>query len=87
MASTSDELDWHKVLSPDVLPEGRVTSATCAHLTLCWWRGDRLREFCGSRSRTLCTVRQFSPRASTVCFIKTTPYCARQSLGEEDAMR
>ncbi|MDJ0861954.1 MAG: thiamine pyrophosphate-binding protein [Gammaproteobacteria bacterium] len=35
MASTSDELDWHKVLSPDELPEGRVTSATCAQLTLC----------------------------------------------------
>ena len=35
MASTNDDLVWHKVLNADELPEGRVTSATCAHLTLC----------------------------------------------------
>ncbi len=38
MASTSDDLVWHKVLNADELPEGRVTSATCAHLTLCMTR-------------------------------------------------
>ena len=38
MAATSDDLVWHKVLNADELPEGRVTSATCAHLTLCMTR-------------------------------------------------
>ena len=38
MTSTSDDLVWHKVLNADELPEGRVTSATCAHLTLCMTR-------------------------------------------------
>ena len=26
---------WFKVLAPDELPEGRVTTATCAHRTVC----------------------------------------------------
>jgi len=28
MASTSDDLAWHKVLNADELPEGRVTTRT-----------------------------------------------------------
>ena len=35
MASTSEELVWRKVLQADELPEGRVKSAACGHLTLC----------------------------------------------------
>ncbi len=31
----STPLDWHKVLDLDALPEGRVTSVTCGHTTLC----------------------------------------------------
>ena len=31
---------WHRVLSPDELPEGRVKSATCANLTLCMTHFD-----------------------------------------------
>jgi len=37
MASTK-ELDWHKVLATDELDEGRVKTASCAHLTLCMTR-------------------------------------------------
>jgi thiamine pyrophosphate-dependent acetolactate synthase large subunit-like protein/nitrite reductase/ring-hydroxylating ferredoxin subunit len=35
MVATSEEVVWRKVLDPDELPEGRVTTAACAHLTLC----------------------------------------------------
>ncbi len=33
-------LDWLKVLEPDQLPEGRVATVTCRHLTLCLTRHE-----------------------------------------------
>jgi hypothetical protein len=35
MTETSEQLAWHKVLSKEELPEGRVTSVTCNNRTLC----------------------------------------------------
>lgn len=35
MSNTNKDLIWHKVLSPDDLPEGRVKSVTCGAKTLC----------------------------------------------------
>ncbi|MEE8542947.1 MAG: thiamine pyrophosphate-dependent enzyme [Gammaproteobacteria bacterium] len=37
---SQDPIVWHRVLSPDDLPEGRVKSATCANLTLCMTHFD-----------------------------------------------
>ena len=31
----ASELVWHKIMGPDDLPEGRVMSAPCEHLTVC----------------------------------------------------
>ncbi len=38
MPSSTEKITWHKVLEPEELAEGRVKSATCAHLTLCMTR-------------------------------------------------
>lgn len=35
MTDNNNELVWHKVLDNDELAEGRVTSVTCEHRTLC----------------------------------------------------
>ena len=35
MTDKNNDLVWHKVLSKDELPEGRVTTATCENRTLC----------------------------------------------------
>ena len=35
MTETSEQFVWHKVLSKQELPEGRVTSVTCKNRTLC----------------------------------------------------
>ena len=38
MMDKNNDLVWHKVLSKDELPEGRVTTATCENRTLCMSR-------------------------------------------------
>jgi len=35
MTDKKNGLIWHKVLSKDELPEGRVTSVICSNRTLC----------------------------------------------------
>jgi thiamine pyrophosphate-dependent acetolactate synthase large subunit-like protein/nitrite reductase/ring-hydroxylating ferredoxin subunit len=40
MKSELDDLVWTKVLGADELPEGRVTSVTCHHRTLCMTRHE-----------------------------------------------
>lgn len=35
MDSTKKDLIWRKILGPEELPEGRVVTATCGHLSLC----------------------------------------------------
>lgn len=35
MTKDNNDLSWHKVLSRDELPEGRVTTVSCKHRTLC----------------------------------------------------
>ncbi len=37
-ADTTNGYQWYKVLDSDELPEGRVTSVTCAHTTVCMTR-------------------------------------------------
>ena len=38
MTGKKNDLVWHKVLSKDELPEGRVTSVSCKNRTLCMSR-------------------------------------------------
>ena len=42
MTHNKTNLVWHKVLSKDELPEGRVTSVTCCNRTLCMTRHQGL---------------------------------------------